>query len=104
MAERMIRCAKLARELPALDEATPEGSQALKMALLLGGPKLQQQIRDNVSAEAWSLWKDQMLMIINEYQLDPTSDEANAILRKHMEDFLFGEGKPVQNYVPPTST
>jgi Fe-S cluster biosynthesis and repair protein YggX len=103
MSPRTVRCAKLGRELPGLDESTPEGEQALKMAFLLGGPELRQRVRDQVSAEAWKLWKDRMLMLINEYRLDPTSEAANPILREHMEAFLFGPGKDLPGYVPPTS-
>ena len=72
MAQRTVKCAKLGKELPGLDESTSEGSQALRMGLLLGGPELRQRIHDHVSAEAWSLWKDRMMMVINEYRLDPT--------------------------------
>jgi Fe-S cluster biosynthesis and repair protein YggX len=101
MAQQMIMCAKLGRELPALDPASPDGSQALRMALLLGGPELRQRIMDQISAEAWSLWKDRMIMVVNEYRLDPTSDSSNAILKEHLEDFLFGHGQQIRNYVPP---
>ncbi len=101
MAERMVHCAKLGRELPGLDESTPEGRQALRMALLLGGPELRDRVRDHVSAQAWSLWKDHMRMVINEYRLDPTSDESNAVLREALEQFLFGRAQPVRNWVPP---
>jgi len=101
MAQRMVHCAKLAKELPGLDESTPEGRQALKMALLFGGRELQQRVRDHISAQAWQMWKDHMLMVINEYRLDPTAEASNAILREHMEAFLFGQAKQVDNYVPP---
>ena len=101
MAQRTVLCAKLVRELPGLDEASPEGERALKMAQLLGGPEMRQRIRDHISAEAWKLWKDYMLLVVNEFRLDPTSDAANATLREHMEAFLFGSGREVPNYVPP---
>ncbi|MEW6251197.1 MAG: Fe(2+)-trafficking protein [Planctomycetota bacterium] len=101
MAQRTVQCAKLGRELPGLDETTPQGSQALRMALLLGGPELRDRIRDQISEEAWGQWREHMRMVINEYRLDPTSDESNAILREHLEDFLFGAARPVRNYVPP---
>ncbi len=42
-----------------------------------------------------------MRMVINEYRLDPTTEESNAILREHMEAFLFGQAKTVPGYVPP---
>ncbi len=101
MPETTIMCAKLRKELPALDENSPEGSQALKMALLLGGPDLQERVRKHVSADAWSLWKDRMMMVINEYRLDPTSDASNPILLEHMELFLFGDAPEIPNYKPP---
>ncbi len=101
MPPRTVQCAKLKQELPGLDESTPEGQQALKVAYLLGGAQLRDRVRDHVSAAAWAAWKDRMLMVINEYRLDPTSDDSNAILRDHLEDFLFGAGRPVPNYQPP---
>ena len=104
MAERMVRCAKLNEELPGLDETTPGGSQALKMALLCGGSELQQQVRERVSARAWDQWKEYMLMVINEYQLDPTSDESNAVLGKAMSEFFFGKTEEVPGYVPPAAS
>src|SRR5947207_1654089 len=101
MAAPVVKCAKLGKELPGIDPSTPEGSQALRMALLLGGREMQQRIRETISAQAWSQWKDHMLMVMNEYRLDPTSEEANKVLRAHMESFLFGETPEIPNYVPP---
>ena len=101
MAQRMVQCVKLGRELPGLDESTPDGDRALRMALLIGGPEMRQRVRDHISAEAWNLWKDHMLMVINEYRLDPTSDTSNPVLREHMEAFLFAQAKQIDNYVPP---
>ncbi len=104
MAIRMIKCAKLGKELPGLDESTAEGRQALKMAQLIGGTELRQRIHDHISVDAWKLWKDRMLMVINEYRLDPTSDSSNAVLKEHLVEFLFGHGHEIPNYVPPTGT
>ncbi len=73
------------------------------MALLLGGPDLRQRIYDHISADAWSQWKDRMLMVINEYHLDPTSDDSNTILRQQMEAFLFGSAADLPGYRPPTA-
>jgi Fe-S cluster biosynthesis and repair protein YggX len=101
MAGRNVMCAKLGRELPAIDETTPEGQQALRMVLMIGGRELQQKVHSRVSAEAWKLWKDQMVMIFNEFRLDPTSEQANQVLRQFMEAFFFGEGAAIPNYVPP---
>ncbi len=101
MAERLLKCAKLGKELPAIDEDTNEGEQALKMCLLIGGRAWSDRVRDNVSAEAWTQWIDHQVMVVNEYRLDPTSDSSNAILQRHMESFFFGEQMAVDNYVPP---
>lgn len=104
MSTRTVHCAKLGRELPALDEAAPEGREALKLALLLGGPAFRQRVLDHVSVEAWKMWKDHMRMVINEFRLDPTSAASNAVLREQMEAFLFGPGSHVPGYVPPKQT
>lgn len=101
MAAKTVRCAKLGRELPGLDEHTPGGSQAVRMCRLFGGPALAQRVLENVSAQAWAQWTDHMRMVINEFHLDPTSDEANPILREHMEAFFFGRQRDIPNYVPP---
>jgi Fe-S cluster biosynthesis and repair protein YggX len=47
------------------------------------------------------MWTDYMRMVMNEYRLDPTSDEANAILREHMEEFFFGQQRDIPGYVAP---
>lgn len=101
MSARLVKCAKLGQELPGLDENTPEGRKALKLALLLGGPETRRRVHDVISAQAWQMWKDHMLMVVNEYRLDASSDQANAILNKHMQAFLFGSGGHVPGYVAP---
>ncbi|MFO0838945.1 MAG: Fe(2+)-trafficking protein [Phycisphaerae bacterium] len=103
MAERLIHCAKLNADLPAIDESTRDGQMALKMCLLFGGRELQQRVRDNISAKAWAMWSDHMRMVLNEYRMDATSDQANEVLRQHMEAFFFADQMQVPNYVPPKS-
>jgi Fe-S cluster biosynthesis and repair protein YggX len=100
MTSRIITCAKLKEERLAIDEESPEGRRALKTALLIGGPEMQRRVRDEISADAWVLWTDHMRMILNEYGLDPTSDEADSILREHMQAFFFGDEKQVPGYTP----
>lgn len=98
-----VTCAKLGHELPAIDPATSEGAQALKMCTLIGGPELAARVQREISLEAWRMWRGHMLMVINEFRLDATSDESNAVLRQYMEEFLFGPGRHIPNYVPPSS-
>jgi len=101
MAAKTVRCATLGKELPGIDPETPEGEQALKMVRLIAGPEFAKRVEENVSAQAFELWKDQMLMIMNEFRLDPTSDESNRVLKPYMEAFFFGDQRPIPNYVPP---
>lgn len=100
MAARIITCAKLKQDLLAIDDETPEGRRALKTARLIGGPELERRIREEISADAWILWTDRMRMVMNEYGLDPTSAEANAVLGEHMAAFFFGDEKEVPGYTP----
>jgi Fe-S cluster biosynthesis and repair protein YggX len=75
---RTVFCAKLQKELPALSEPPWPG-------------ELGKRIYDHVSAEAWKLWEDRMKMILNEYRLMPWQKEAQELMAKQMEEFLFGQ-------------
>lgn len=101
MSQTMVRCAKLKQELPAIDDDTIEGEQALKMCRLIGGRAFEQRVRENVSWQAWKMWIDHQVMVVNEFRLDPTSDAANPILLRFMEAFFFAEEQEIPNYVPP---
>jgi len=81
-------CKKLGKELPGLDEPPWPG-------------ELGQRIYENISAPAWKMWEDRMKMILNEYRLMPWQKEAQDLMAKHMEEFLFGEGSALPaEYVP----
>jgi Fe-S cluster biosynthesis and repair protein YggX len=86
---RMVKCAKLGRELPGLTEPpfdTPLG----------------QRIYENVSAEAWRQWGEHSKMLLNEYRLQPWKPEAQQFLVEQMEAFFFGAGSSLpKEYVPP---
>jgi len=75
---RTVFCAKLHKELPALDKAPWPG-------------ELGQRIYEQVSAEAWHQWEGRMTMILNEYRLMPFQREAQELVARHMEEFFFGE-------------
>jgi len=88
MAQHMVKCVKLGRELPGLDEPPWSG-------------ELGQRIYDNVSEQAWNLWVEQLKMMINEFRLNPSTPEAQQTIEKQMELFFFGEGAALPpNYVP----
>lgn len=101
MAEKMVKCAKLGHELPGIDPSTDDGARALKMVTVIAGPQMAARVRDNVSLQAFEMWKGHMLMVMNEFQLDPQSDQANQVLAQQMEAFFFGEQPEIPNYVPP---
>jgi len=89
MAERMVKCVKLQRELPGLDK--PPFNDALG-----------QKIYENVSKEGWRMFKEHFKMVMNEYRLALGTDEANQIFEKQVEDFFFGPGSTLPpGYIPP---
>ena len=88
---RIVFCIKFQKEMPALDAQPWPG-------------ELGQRIYENISAEAWKLWEERMKMILNEYRLMPWQKEAQDLVKKHMEDFFFGEGAALPpGYVPQQS-
>jgi len=89
VAQRMVNCVKLGRELPGLDEAPWAG-------------ELGQRIYENISQEAWNLWMDYLRILINEYRLMPARKEHQDFIAQQMEQFFFGEGGQLPTaYVPP---
>ncbi|HUY14701.1 MAG TPA: oxidative damage protection protein [Terriglobia bacterium] len=89
MAQRLVKCVKLQKELPGLDEPPWIG-------------ELGQRIYDNVSEQAWEMWLDHLRMLMNEYRLNPATKEAQEIIAQQMEKFFFGEGAALPpGYVQP---
>ena len=83
MADRMIKCVKLGRELPGLDK--PPFTRGEYAAL-------GQRLYDNVSAEAWRMWLEHSKMLINEYRLDMTHPQHQKTWFNECEKYFFGEG------------
>ncbi len=91
MSERIVHCAKLDKDLPGMDEPPFDHP-------------LGQRVFDNVSQEAWDMWKEHLKMIINEFRLNPATMEAQEMILKQMEAYFFGEGgEAPPDYVPPQS-
>ena len=85
---RMVNCVKFGRELPGLDRPPVAG-------------ELGQRIYENVSAEGWELWKQQVVILINHYGLNMADPRAQAFLNEQMEEFFFGEGAAMpDDWVP----
>ena len=67
--------------------------------------ELGKRIYDNVSQEAFELWKRHQTMLVNENRLNLADQRARQYLARQMEQFLFGgdADKPA-GYVPPAGT
>ena len=80
MTERIVQCVKLGKPLPGLAKP-PFGDQ------------LGQEIYEKVSADAWALWKDDMMIkIINEYRLNLAETDHFSVLVQQMRAFLNLDG------------
>ena len=102
MAQHMVYCVKLQKEAPGIDEDDIQGEVALEMVESIGGPEFRQRIYENVSMEAWELWKGFLTMIMNEYRLNTMDPEVDPFILQQMDDFFFGEGAALPpGYVPP---
>ena len=66
--------------------------------------ELGKRIYDNVSKDAFELWKKHQTMLVNENRLNLADARARQYLARQMEQFFFGEGadKPT-GYVPPST-
>jgi len=85
----MVKCVKFQKEMPGLEETPFDNA-------------LGQRLYENVSLEAWELWKEHLKMIINEYRLNLADRQAQEMVAKQMEDYFFGEGAALPpGYVPP---
>ena len=86
---RMVKCVKFQKELPGLDAPPWPG-------------ELGQKVFENVSQQAWELWKDHAKMVLNEFRIAPWTKEGQEIMQDQMEKFFFGEGAALPpDYVPP---
>jgi len=74
---RMVKCVKLGRELPGLEEP-PFGSE------------LGERIFNEVSQQAWEMWPSHQMILINHFGLSLNDPRARQFLREQMEDFFFG--------------
>jgi Fe-S cluster biosynthesis and repair protein YggX len=66
--------------------------------------ELGKRIYDNVSKEAFELWKKHQTMLVNENRLNLADARARQYLARQMELFFFGTGADQpQGYVPPSA-
>lgn len=86
---RMVQCVYLKKEAPGMTFSPYPG-------------ELGKRIYENVSQEAFELWKKHQTMLVNENRLNLADARARQYLARQMESFFFGDGadKPM-GYVPP---
>ena len=88
---RTVQCVYLKREAEGLDFPVYPG-------------ELGKRIYDNVSKEAFELWKKHQTMLVNENRLNLADQRARQYLARQMERFFFGEGaEQPAGYVPPSN-
>lgn len=89
---RMVQCTYLNKEAQGLSFAPYPG-------------ELGKRIYDNISQEAFELWKKHQTMLVNENRLNLADARARQYLARQMEQFFFG-GKADQpaGFVPPAPT
>lgn len=88
---RMVQCTYLKKEAEGLTYLPYPGD-------------LGKRIYDNISKEAFEIWKKHQTMLVNENRLNLADLRARQYLARQMEQFLFGGGgdKPA-GYVPPAA-
>ena len=86
---RMVQCIHLKKEAEGLDFPMYPG-------------ELGKRIYDNVSKEAFELWKKHQTMLVNENRLNLADARARQYLARQMEKHFFGEGADAAaGFVPP---
>lgn len=88
---RMVQCVKLGQELPGLERPPYPGP-------------LGQRIFENVSAQAWQMWMDYSVVVINHYGLSLGDPQAREFLEQQMEEFFFGLGAQMPEGWTPEGT
>ncbi len=77
---RMVMCKKLGKELPGLEKPPYRN-------------ELGKRIYDEISKEAWEMWKRDSVKYINTYRVDLTSPEGQKFMFDQCEVYFgFKEG------------
>jgi len=88
---RTIVCTYLKKEAEGLDYAPYPG-------------ELGKRIYENISKEAFDLWRRHQTMLVNENRLNLADARARQYLARQMEQFLFsGAADQPMGYVPPAA-
>jgi Fe-S cluster biosynthesis and repair protein YggX len=77
--DRTVHCVKFDKDLPGLETPPFKG-------------ELGHKIYEQISRQAWDLWRPQSTLIINHYGLSMADADARELLMRQMDEFFFGEG------------
>ncbi len=88
---RTVNCVKLGRELPGLEKAPFPG-------------ELGDRIFENVSQQAWDMWIQHQVLLINHYGLVLADPRARQFLMEQLEEFFFGEDAQMTEGWTPTGS
>lgn len=88
---RMVQCMYLKKEAEGLAFPPYPG-------------ELGKRIYDNISKEAFEVWKKHQTMLVNENRLNLADARARKYLATQLEAYFFGAGSEMPpGYVPPKS-
>ncbi len=76
---RMVHCTVLQRQAEGLERPPYPG-------------ELGQRIYEQVSREGWQRWLERLAAIMNENRLSTDNPKHLALIERHMQGYLFGEG------------
>lgn len=88
---RMVQCVKIGRELPGLEKPPFPG-------------ELGDRIYNNISQQAWQMWVEHQVLLINHYGLVLADPNHRKFLAEQMEEFFFGEDAQMPDGWSPEST
>ncbi len=85
MSNRTVKCLKFGKEMPGLEKPPFPG-------------ELGKKIFENISANAWEMWKNDMQMkVLNEYRLNMADPKDYQAMLEQMQLFLnLKEGKSAE--------
>lgn len=87
----MVKCVKLGQELPGLDKPPFPG-------------ELGDRIYNNVSKQAWDMWIEHQVLLINHNGLVLADPSHRQFLMQQLEEFFFGEGAAMPEGWTPEGT
>ncbi len=88
---KIVKCVKLGRDLPGLEKPPFPG-------------ELGDRIFENVSEQAWQMWVQHQVLLINHYGLVLADPRARQFLMEQMEEFFFGEDAQMPEGWTPTGS